>query len=311
MSQKTRYSYSKKIEFMYDNTQTEFFKISSLLIDNKNNIKKMDGVYFPIRYNANYSIMLWDYIGAYLKLRRVYEKLIPIFFYFDNLRIDTTPWPPMVKDFISFFNAEVIDIDKESFLFEKVILVKGCQPPIPREVYISNDWIHEELNDEVKQWWISTTKEVVDFFKPTQNINKNNNYITRSKINKTYSGLKNSWEESRLHSFLYDEYLDEKIKENGFNVIETTGMGFFDQINIGHGSKVYSTIDGSGLVNAFWTEKNTPIICFKVNEKYTKYNFYWEEMFESLDKKIQVVSLEKMSENLGCKRIVKTLQKFI
>ena len=64
-----------KIEFFNENKDISIFELNNFKINNKGNIKHFKGEYFPIRYAINYSILLYDYIGVYLYLKKQYPNL--------------------------------------------------------------------------------------------------------------------------------------------------------------------------------------------------------------------------------------------
>ena len=306
----TIYKYGKQKTFKYPKTNIFFHEIDNLLIDNNKTITKKEGLYFPIRYNANYSLLLWDYVGAYFKIKEIYNNIVPIFFNFTNRNHDTKVWSNVPKDIVKFLNAEVIDIDKESFLFEKVVLIEGDVPPIPLGEYSSDLWRYSDLSEETILWWITTAKEVVKNFKPQNILNKQNSYISRSKVNERYKELKTDWHLARFQNSEYNENLDKKISDLGFNVIDFLGMGLFEQIDCAYSSKTYASIHGSGLINALWCDDEVPILSFQINSKYKQYNFDWKSILNAFNKDLTIINLDNLSPSDGADAIVNILKDF-
>lgn len=309
-SSSTNYGCSKYTKFKYLDFDIPFFEINDLKIDNNNEIFKKEGLYFAIRYNANYSILLKDYLGAYFYLKKTYKDIKPIFLNFKNQIYDTSAWSAVPDDLVNLLQAEIIDIDNKSFWFEKVILIDSELPAIPYTVYSEKTTKYDDLSDERLSWWLASTKEIIQNIQPKILNHKHNNYITRSKVNKKYENFKTEWYKARFHDLSFDEKLDEQIKTIGFNVVETLGMGFFEQINITANSKTYSSIEGTGLINALWSDQSTPIISFKVNKKYSGYGFDWNKFFDGFGRKITTINLEDTIPEEACKIIINTLKDF-
>jgi len=279
----TKYTYSNKNEFFNKSGDISIFELDNLkILNGGNTIKKFTGTYFPVRYSVNYSILLYDYIGVYLILKKTYPDLKIIFFKQDNVLYSNPQFKTTSDDFVKYFDSDVIDIGKDNFVFDKIILTEGDLTIIPMNVFSTPLWKYNELSDPVKFWWFEALENVVDKFSDSL-IQKENNklYMTRSLSNKEHLKGNDTWSKLRSHDTIYDDTLDNFLFNKKYNVIEGIGKGFFEQANLAYNSNIFVTIEGSAMFNAIWCKQNTPIVMIKTKKKY---QFYYEEMFKFLNK---------------------------
>jgi hypothetical protein len=303
----TKYSFSDKKEFFNKSGDISIFELDNLkILNGGNTIKRFTGIYFPVRYSVNYSILLYDYIGVYLILKKTYPDLKIIFFKQNNSLYSNPQFNATSDDFVKYFNSEIINIDKDNFVFDKIILTEGDMTVIPMNVFSTPSWKYDELSNPVKLWWFDSLKNVVSEFLNSLLQKENSKlYMTRSLSNKEHINRNDSWSSLRAHNTLYDENLDNILFDKKYNVVEGIGKGFFEQASLAYNANIFVTIEGSAMFNAIWCKEDTPIVMIKTKKKY---QFYYKEMFEFLNKrKFFIIDVSDLLPEDGIKYIITKL----
>jgi hypothetical protein len=306
-----KYTFDTIIQLNEPKSNIEFCEIKNFKTNNIKNKKHFHGTYFASRYRLDYAAMLHEYIGGYLQLKKIYPDLKLVFFKYDeseNNKNSVRNELP-VLDFIKYFNAEVINIDQEEFLFDKIIFHNSEVPVFPELNSITGYKIMDEFCNEIKTWRINSMKVLVDEFYVTINKNKikNNIYITRSLINKFWMKSNNEYIlNKRLQKEAYDENLDVVLSNSGYDVIEFFNYGFFEQMNLTYNSNIYLAIDGSTFSNAIWCSPETKIVKIIVNKEY---GYYWEDILKSVDRKFfKIIDVSNLNPEDGIELIKKEIK---
>jgi hypothetical protein len=303
----TRYNYSNKNEFFNTSGDISIFELDNFkIINGGSNIKRFSGTYFPVRYSVNYSILLYDYIGIYLILKNKYPDLKIIFFKQNNSSYSNLQFNATSDDFVRYFDSEIINIDKDNFVFDKIILTEGDMTVIPMDVFSTPSWKYDELSDPVKLWWFESLENVVNEFLNSLLQKENSKlYMTRSLSNKEHIKRNDSWSRLRAHNTVYDDNLNDIFFNKKYNVIEGIGKGFFEQANLAYNANIFVTIEGSAMFNAIWCKEDTPIVMIKTKKKY---QFYYKEMFKFLNKKnFFIIDVSDLSPENGINYIITRL----
>jgi len=310
----TQYKYSNKKEYMHNSGPIPIFELSDFKIINNDSsiVKNFNGLYFPVFYGVNYALLLNDYIGTFLKLKKDYPDLKIIFFTSKNLKniVNKPGFEIASDDFIKYFNCELINIDTENYFFDKIIVTEGDLPVIPHQIYSGSQWRYNELSEPVKYWWCDSLKEIMNCFNKELFDNEEKKlYITRKFVNKIYHSKNDSWSIKRRHDILYDDFFENELIKNKYFIFDGNGEGFFKQINLSYNAKIFVSIEGSSFFNAIWCKDETPIVVIKVKDDYT---FYHAELLKMLNKK-NVIELDvsKMKPQDGINFIIKTINKII
>jgi len=208
-----KYKFDKIIKFKESSSNIDVCEINSFSINNGGIQKHFSGIYFASRYRHQYTGLLHDYIGGYLQLKKIYPDLKLIFFKYNesenNKKSVRNELP--VLDFVKYFNADVINIDENSYLFDKIIFHNAEVPVFPDLNKLTDFNILDEFSNEIKIWRINSLKTVFEEFNSLiiNNKIKNNIYITRSLINKFWMQSTNDYIlNKRVQDEIYDEKLD-------------------------------------------------------------------------------------------------------
>jgi hypothetical protein len=231
----TQYKYSNNKEYFHKSGPIPIFELSNFqIINNDSTFKHFTGRYFPVMYGVNYPLLLLDYVGAFLKLKKDYPDLKIIFFKSKNLKnITNKPGFEVASDdFIKYFNCELIDIDTENYSFDEIIVTEGDLPVIPHHVYSGKQWRYNELSEPVKYWWRDCLQEIMNYFNKELVKNEEKKlYITRKFVNKIYHSKNDFWSIKRRHDLIYDDFFENELNKNKYFVFDGNGEGFFKQIN--------------------------------------------------------------------------------
>lgn len=288
--------------------------LSNFKVNNGSEFTHYKGLFFPIKYYVHYGNLLDYYIGGYLQLKKIYPELQIIFFKSQEDFINSTNLRNefVVKDFIEYFDAEVLDIDNNSYYFDAIIVNDPESPVVPYDMYTENKNVCGEFSTETISWRLNSTKILFEEFKHRLvKDEKKKIYVTRSFINKEYLNSNHDWSTYRKHDILYDEYLDNLFTQNNFTVVEFSNKGFFEQINIAYNAKEYVGIDGGSLVNAVWCEPDTKIIRIQINKKYTEYNYYWDKNLGAVGNKLySTIDVTTLDPKKAIQKIFYTLNSF-
>ena len=323
---KLNYTFSSKESYIDTTTGIEIFSLNNFTNNINNDINKMSGKYFAVKYGMHYGHLLMDGIGAFLYLQKQYPDLKLVFFKYNN------EVNKVCDDLINFFNAEIIDINNKNYCFEQLyffyledLRITGISdltekqknnifmPIIPSGIFLDQYYCVEEGSKN----WILYRQEVIkslceQFFKyRKQNNIKHNIYITRSSDNNRkdeYS--KTSWFSLiRNKDNMYNEYLDNEIKNLGYQVIDPSEFGFFEQINIFFNAKSIVSFDGTSILNSIWCENDTKITKIMVNKEYKKINYNWNAIINASGKyNIEVLDVTELPAKEGIELILKTIK---
>lgn len=311
-----KFLFNEKHTFLDFNSGLEIIKLSNFKINNlSEQVITYKGLYFPVKYYIHYGNLLDYYIGGYLQLKKIYPDLKIIFFKSDiDKQTSLNPRNELVVlDFVNYFNAEVIDIDSNSYYFENILLTDAESPIIPRELFKDFSTTPEEHDPITIQWRINSTKEILLEFNKYKSSKKNskNMYISRSFINNHYIKRNDDWASYRVHDNNYDIFLDNLFKNNNYSIIEFFDKGFFDQIKIASEANIYIAIDGGSLINAMWCNEKTKIIQINLNKKYKDYNYYWSTILNSVNVKIdKVIDVTDLNFENAKEKIIQELSNY-
>lgn len=277
-----------------------------------------EGTYFPFKFNVHYSHLIIDYLGPYLQLKQQYPDLKPIFF--KNSELSTKYNTELqCTDLAKHFNAEIIDICKNNYIFDNIILnyresidlitLDGKLYPIPllpTNIFADQKDGFDENGKETMDWIKKSAKEINKHFNKYKiNELKEKIYITRSSANKIHKSGAEWLVKTRTHDEKYDEYMENLIKEKGYTIIDTMNMGFFEQIKYYRNAKVIATIDGGSLINSVFKQKDAQVIQIKVNKNY---DFYYDKIVEAVyDDKVFVIDVTELDPKDGIDYIINQL----
>jgi hypothetical protein len=306
-----KYTFDTIIQLNEPKSNIEFCEIKNFKTNSIKSKKHFSGKYFASRYRLQYAGMLHDYIGGYLQLKKIYPDLKLIFFKYNESENNTNSVRNElpVLDFVKYFNAEIVNIDTDGFLFDKIIFHNAEVPVFSELNKITGYTIKDEFCDEIKQWRMNSMKVLVDEFDGVINKDniKNNVYITRSLINKFWMQSNDEYIlNKRVQQETYDEKLDNTLYNSGYDVIEFFNYGFFEQIKIAYNANIYLAIDGSTFSNAIWCSPETKIVKIIVNKEY---GYYWEDILKSVNRTFfKTIDVSDLSPEDGIELIKKEIK---
>lgn len=304
-----QYSFKNKNTYIYPGSNVPVTELEDFAILNGGNIRHFEGLYFPVKYAAHYGNTIMDFIASYLELKKTYSNLKIIFLksdVIDRFKLSNI-------DIIKHFDAELIDINTDSVIFDKLVVLSIETPAIPFHAYGHTSGAMEDLSDDVKNWRLRCIPNLRNEFLPKE-INDNKNiYVTRSLINKINSNRvepHNYFKEYRVHDFTYDDSLDDVFNSMNFSVVEFFNKGFFEQIDISYNSDMYVSINGNGLLNTIWCRPETKIIILEVQKNYKNHNYYWKDIINIVGNNIfKYIDITDMSPNEGLLHIKNEISK--
>jgi hypothetical protein len=309
-----------------DETGIEIFTINNLTskINDSPSIY-LDGKYFAVKYGMSYGHLLLDGIGQYLYLKIKNPDLKIVFFKFGN-----NEYNKVCENLINFFNAEVINVFNNNYKIKNLIFfyIEDARlelpkdivdnkntnlfiPPIPSKLFLNYYYVVPEWSNEWTSLKIKSIESLCKTFYPYR-IKNNKDKIYVSRLNDTtridnYS--KSNWfKKIRERSKIYDDNLDEIMKNKGYKVVYPEQLDFFEQINLFYNATDIVTIDGTSVLNSIWSDSKTNITRIMINKEYKKLNYNWSIfILASGDKNIKVLDLTNLDPIVGLKRITKNI----
>jgi hypothetical protein len=278
-------SFNKKVEQFSELPIYEVFNVN-LNKFNDNKTIFFEELCFLISMSGNYSHSLLDGIGAYYQLKKMYPDLIPIF-------IDEARKPALkeyksvaLKEFAIKNNFQIIDLNKNNYFFKKIITHNYYFSPIPIES-LQDEVIQENDDSRQIKFYQNSVKEVL------KNINYKNTYSDKKiYISRRFANYDRKHHKNKhiAQNFTYDERYDDILESFfssvGFEILELESYSFQEQINIFSESNIVVSIEGTGLMNCIWMNKNSKIFNIKIYETF----FPWEKIINQDNDKIMITS---------------------
>ena len=97
----------------------------------------LNGKYFPVKFECHYGHLLLDYIGPYLYLKTIYPDLKLIFFKFGDF-VGLNKTSNVCNELAGIFDAKVIDIYKDNYCLDEIIIPLTEDNSIDAELFSSN-----------------------------------------------------------------------------------------------------------------------------------------------------------------------------
>jgi hypothetical protein len=312
------YSFSNKESFIYDDIKAELFCFSDLQTKINDSMPiRMNGKYFPVKYGMQYGHLLLDFIGTFLYLKKKEPDLQLIFFNFEDKKPNK-----VCDDLIKHFNAKMIYIKKENYIFEKFYFfyiddVRNVPdwwidtnvsnffiPPIPSGLFLDNFYAMVPFSEEYNIYRSTAVKELCnEFFKYRVPSDKINLYIDKNRSN-----FSNASEQYRRRRDVPEEYknsLTQKIIDLGYTSMIIDSMGFFEQINLFYNAKRLVSFDGTLFLNAIWCDTDTEIVRIISNPEY---NYNWSHIISSGGKEnIKIIDIRNLDPIYGIPKILNSL----
>jgi len=325
-----QYSIDKKEKISKDD-EISVFKLYNLHINSgsKNNII-LRGLYYPIKYNIHYSHLLIDYLGPFLQMKEKYPNLKMIFLKNKNLNIFYST-EKVCNDLAKEFNAEIVDISENNYILEEVILhyrydtgvyakpnANWPIPAIPKTVFAqdSDETEEDDLNIKTLKWLQHSAKCLNKYFSKyvSEDIIEKL-YISRKTSNKIHTSRMNNDPDMsyhikymlgrRVHDEKYDTELENKLKDRGYIIIDPSEMGFFEQIKYCMLAKNIVSIDGGGMLNILFNNKNCFVFQIKVHQDY---EYFYKNIIEAVNNnKVYEIDVRDMTVDSAIDYIIKSI----
>ena len=273
-------SFNKKTELLSNLPIYEIFDLKlNKHITNKTVV--LDELCFPISMSVNFAHALFDGIGAYYQLKKIYPDLIPIF-------IDETRKPGLIeyfslplKEFAEQNNFKIINLNKNNYIFKKVIIHNYYFSTIPilnfKDELIQN-------NDDLRQvkFYQNSINEILNNIKFENKLSNKKIYVSRRLANKDRKYHKNqAFAKQYTYDKKYDIEFENFFESKGFEIIDLEGYNLSEQINLFSQCNAFATIEGTALINSIWMPNNSKILSIKMYETY----FPWDHIINQNDKK--------------------------
>jgi len=302
---KNIYSFDKNESFIDKKTGIEIFNLKGFKTQSSDSsVIHLKGKYFAIKYGVHYGHLLIDYLGPYLYLKKIYPDLQLIFFKYESSDIYFTCTKPS-EDLVNFFNAKVIDLNKENYSFDEFIFfyredleitgipnllkidknAKFILPIIPSRLFLNNFYYVDEHSETFITYATEMLKNVYEYFAQYL-INDNyydKIYITRQINNKKTNLFSDQeWFKKSKERYVSDsKEIIQKIKQKKYKIINLDGLGFFEQINIFYNANIIVSQNGTGMINCLWAKESSQI--FKII-KNSAYDYNWNSLINSVNK---------------------------
>lgn len=302
--------------------------LENLKIDNGSKVtKKFYGETYLFASFSHYGHSLMDIYAQYKILKIKYKSIKAVMF--ENGKMGWLAKNSNIsKDLSKMLNQtldDVVDITKDNFYFEKVILFFDMNNTFPDEFYFNygatrslhyfpfcSCYLGTELCGQSKYFeynYLAIDILKKDFITEYLSDKADNIYISRKRYNERYledkkyilSKNKLSLEdEEALHRIELRYYDNEDVvqsffEKNGYTVIYPEQHSLFEQINIFSKAKSIVSISGTGLFNSFWCSPNTKIFELSAIPNY-KYHYKEFAEYSGMDYKIINIANKKDQE---------------
>ena len=319
------YTFTNKNSVIYDDIGVELFCLFNLSnnINNKQPIK-MNGKYFPVKYNMAYPHLMLDFIGPYIYLKKKIPDLKLIFFKFND-------FPNKVcDDLINFFDAKVINIKNHNYIFDEFYFfytgdirksfpeemqknteVNFFMSPIPSDLFLDS-YYEIDFNTDIHDKYMEVSiKELCNtFYSKRVGDIENKIYISRTKdLTRTdpYSTTE-YFNKNRQISKQLLESIDKIMQDNGYKIIFAEDLGFFEQLNIFYNAKTIATLEGSSLLNCIWCKNDTKILKIVASDNYKKLKYPLNKFIQYNSKNnIHTIDIIKLNNIQAIEKIVNYL----
>jgi len=295
---------SQKVAYV-EGLPLHFLKNVEITSKNGGGDRNFAGTYFPIPYGKHYYHIILDYLSGYLFLKQYFPDLKPIFIK-TGIKKEKSGTFRACDDLAEIFNAEIIDVREDNYIFEKIIVLNSDVHVIPKEYYATL----ETFISEESELYVNFIQEAIplmsEYIMPLAKLDgsQNNIWISR-KIGSRKMQSTNFEEEKtkRVHHDLYNEHLEEEIKKISWKVYDLEDMSFYDQLNIFYNANKIAGFEGTCLLNTIFS--NAPILAIKTNKNYT-FNFIGKILFNKYN--IEILDITQDSPEIGFQKILTHLQ---
>lgn len=328
---KNNYFFDKK-ESIIDPTGVELFKFYNFISKiNDNPVIHKSGKFFAIKYGTQYGHLLLHFLGPYLYLKKRIPDLQLIFLKFEHSPYYLNTYAPY-EDLSKILNAEIIDVNKDNFLFDEFMFfyfddfditvfpmleqqdpnAKSPFPIIPSKLFLENFYALDPKSKELENIETEGLIALFETFKEYRIDKDENNYIyikRPSDNNKPGPIGQSTWYKNiRSIDELYIDFMENKIKNLGYQIIDLNGMGFLEQINIFYNAKSIATIDGTSVLNSIWCKPSAKIFRIMINKIYKQTEYPWSRMINSYEQHdIEIIDVTEKNPIDGVNLIVSKL----